>query len=56
MMMMVVVITTNTLMMTMARLVKIVILMTKIKLSTEASKYKSDIGGDKENCANDFGL
>ena len=46
----------DTLMMTMVMLMKIAILMTKVKLSAVASRYTGDIGGDLENCENDFGL
>ena len=44
--MMMMIVAIDTLMMTMVMLMKIAILITKIKLSTEASKYKSDVGGD----------
>ena len=45
----------DTLMMTMVMLMKIVILMTKIKLNIEASRYTGDIGGDLKSCGNDLG-
>ena len=44
----------DTLMMTMVMLMKIVILMTKIKLNIEASRYTGDFGGDLKSCGTSY--